>query len=112
MIIYHNPRCSKSRNGLKYLQEKGFDFEIKNYLAQGLSVEELKSVINKTGKKPFDFVRTQENEYKEKYKGKTFSDDEWVQILVKNPRLLQRPIVVNGGKAILANPPENIGKII
>lgn len=112
MKIYHNPRCSKSRNGLNYLTEKGFDFETKLYLTEGLNADELKDVISKTGKPVFDFVRTQEKVYKENYKGKNFTDDEWIKILVENPKLLQRPIVVNGDKAVLANPPENVEEII
>ena len=112
MKIYHNPRCAKSRAGLKYLEEKGYDIEIKKYLTEGLSVGELKEIISKTGEKPLSFVRTQEKEYRENYKGKSFSDDEWIKILVENPKLLQRPIVVNGNKAVLANPPENVEDII
>ncbi|MCK5731106.1 MAG: polyphosphate kinase 1 [Draconibacterium sp.] len=112
MKIYHNPRCSKSRAGLQYLEEKGYDVEIKKYLAEGISKGELKEIILKTGKNVFDFVRTQETDYKANYKGKEFSDDEWITILVGNPKLLQRPIVVNGSKAVLANPPENIEEIV
>lgn len=112
MKIYHNPRCSKSRAGLQYLEGMGYDIEIRKYLTEGLSEIELKEVISKTGKKPFDFVRTQEADYKTNYKGKEFSDDEWIKILVENPRLLHRPIVVNGKKAVLANPPENVENII
>jgi arsenate reductase (glutaredoxin) len=112
MKIYHNPRCSKSRKGLKYLEKKGFDFEVKKYLAEGLTFDELKTLIEKTGKKPFEFVRTQEKDYKDNYRGKTFTDDEWIKILVKNPKLLQRPIIVHGEKAVLANPPENIEKLL
>lgn len=112
MQIYHNPRCAKSRAGLQYLEEKGYDIEIKKYITEGLSETELKEIIGKTGKKPFFFVRTQEKEYIEKYKGKEFTDDEWFKILAENPKLLQRPIVINGNKAILANPPENIEEIV
>jgi polyphosphate kinase len=112
MKIYHNPRCSKSRAGLKYLEEKGYDIEIKKYLIDGITEGELKEIIAKTGEKPLSFVRTQEKEYKENYKGKKFSDDEWIKILVENPKLLQRPIVVNGNRAVLANPPENVENII
>ena len=112
MKIYHNPRCSKSRAGLQYLEEKGYDVEIKKYLAEGISKKELKEIISKTGKKPFDFVRTHEADYKTNYKGKEFSDEEWIVILVENPKLLHRPIVVNGSKAVLANPPENIEQIV
>ena len=112
MKIYHNPRCSKSRNGLKYLNEKGYEFEVVKYLDEGISEEELTDIISKTGKRPFDFVRTQEDLYKQEYKGKEFSDKEWIKILAENPKLLHRPIVVNGDKAVLGNPPENVEGII
>ncbi len=112
MKIYHNPRCSKSRLGLQYLEEKGYDIEIKKYMVDGISESELKDIIVKSGKNAFDFVRTHEVDYKTNYKGKEFSDKEWIKILVENPKLLQRPIVVNGNKAVLANPPETVEDII
>lgn len=112
MKIYHNPRCAKSRAGLKYLEEKGFDLEIKKYIKEGISETELKEIIQKTGKKPFELVRTQEEEYKTNYKEKELSDDEWIKILSENPKLLQRPVVVNGDKAVLANPPEAVEEIL
>ena len=112
MKIYHNPRCSKSRAGLQYLEEKGYDIEVKKYMAEGITETELKEIVSKTGKKPFDLVRTQETDFKENFKGKEFSDKEWIKILVENPKLLQRPIIVNGNKAVLANPPENVESII
>src|SRR5690606_24501485 len=87
MKIYHNPRCAKSRAGLKYLEEKGYDLEIVKYMNDSLSENELKEVISKTGKKPMEFVRTQENEFKENYKDKELSDDEWIKALVENPKL-------------------------
>ncbi len=112
MKIYHNPRCAKSRAGLKYLEEQGYDIEIKKYLVEGISEDELKDIVAKTGMNPFYFVRTQEKEFITNYRGKEFSDDEWIKILVENPKLLQRPIVVNGGKAVLANPPEKVEDIV
>ncbi len=112
MKIYHNPRCAKSRAGLKYLEEQAYDIEIKKYLVDGLTEDELREIISLSGYKPFDLVRTQEKDYKENYKGKELSDDEWIKVLVENPKLLQRPIVVNGNKAVLANPPENVENII
>ncbi|MBK6283330.1 MAG: polyphosphate kinase 1 [Draconibacterium sp.] len=112
MKIYHNPRCSKSRAGLQYLEEKGFDIEIIKYMNDGISELELKDIIKKTGKKPFDFVRTHEKDYIENYSGKEISDAEWIKILIEKPHLLQRPIVVNGERAILANPPEIIEEIV
>jgi len=112
MKIYHNPRCSKSRKGLQYLEDKGCNFEVVKYLTDGLSEKELSELIAKTGKKPFDFVRQHETDYKEQYKGKVLSDEEWIKVLVENPKLLHRPIVVNGDKAVLGNPPENIDEIL
>ena len=112
MKIYHNPRCSKSRAGLAYLEEKGYDITVIKYLDDRFTEQELKEVIAASGKKPFDFVRTQEKEYKEIYRDKTLSDEEWIKVLVENPKLLQRPIVVNGKKAVLAIPPEAMEEII
>ena len=112
MKIYHNPRCSKSRAGLEYLEKKGFDLEIKKYLSDGITVEELADIITKSGRPVTNFIRTQEKDYKENFKGKNLSDDEWIQILTENPRLLQRPIVINGNKAVLAQPPEEVDKIV
>jgi arsenate reductase (glutaredoxin) len=112
MKIYHNPRCSKSRKGLAYLEEKGCNFEIVKYLEEGISENELADIIAKSGKKPFDFVRQHEQQYKDEYKGKILSDEEWIKVLVKNPKLLHRPIIVNGDKAVLGNPPENIDAVI
>lgn len=112
MKIYHNPRCSKSRNGLQYLEEKGCEFEIVKYLDEGLNENELADIIAKTGKKPFDFVRQHEKLFKEEFKGKVLSDKEWIKVLVENPKLLHRPIIVKGDKAVLGNPPENIDELI
>lgn len=112
MIIYHNPRCSKSRAGLQYLESKGYDIEIRKYLNDGITVTELKEILEKTGKKPIDLVRTHEQDFIDNYKGKAFSDNQWIKILVENPKLLQRPIVINGTKAVLANPPEKIEEIV
>ncbi len=112
MKIYHNPRCSKSRKGLQYLEAKGCKFEIVKYLEDSLSEKELTELIAKTGRKPFDFVRQHEKEYKENYKGKNLSDEEWIKVLLENPKLLHRPIVVNGDKAVLGNPPENMDGIL
>jgi polyphosphate kinase len=112
MKIYHNPRCSKSRAGLQYLEEKGYEIEIRKYLTECLSETELKEIIAKTGKEVLFFVRIHEKDFIENYQGKEFSDEEWIKILVENPKLLRRPIVVNGNKAVLANPPENIEEIV
>lgn len=112
MIIYHNPRCAKSRAGLQYLESKGYDIEIRKYLNDGITETELLEIIEKTGKDIFSLVRTNEQDYIDNYKGKTLTNEQWIKILVKNPRLLQRPVVINGKKAVLANPPEKIEEIV
>ena len=112
MKIFHNPRCARSRAGLLYLEEKGYDIEVVKYLSEGVSEDQIREIITKTGKPPFFFVRTHEQDYIEKYKGKSFTDAQWIKILMENPKLLQRPVVINGDKAVLANPPELIEEIV
>ena len=109
--IYHNSRCRKSRAGLAYLQEKTGDFEIREYLKEPFTENELKDALNKMGKKPFEIVRKQEEIYRKEFKGKEISDDRWIKILIENPKLIERPIVVKDKKAVLAQPPENIDKL-
>ncbi len=112
MKIYHFPRCSKSRAGLKYLQEKNIEPEIIQYLNDSpLSEKKLRELLMKLNKHPKDIIRTQEKVYKEKFKGKNFTRDEWIKILLENPRLIQRPIVEGKYKAVIGNPPENIDKL-
>jgi len=112
MKIYHNPRCSKSRQTLKIIEDHGVEPEIIKYLKDVPSKDELKSLIKMLGIKPEELVRKTEKVYKEKYKGKDLSDDEWIEAMVEHPKLIQRPIVVEGKKAILGRPPENVEKLL
>ncbi|MEE4257581.1 MAG: arsenate reductase (glutaredoxin) [Bacteroidales bacterium] len=110
--IYHNPRCKKSRAGLQYLQEKGIDPEVREYLKVLLVEDELKDLLVRLHKKPLDIVRTQEEYYRKELKGKKFTDDEWVKIMIGNPKLIQRPIVVKGPKAVIGDPASNIDVLL
>jgi arsenate reductase (glutaredoxin) len=112
MKIYHNPRCSKSREGLKFLEEKGFDIEIIDYMKTGITAKEIKEFLSKSGLKVNEIIRTNEDLYKEKYKGKELTKEEWINILVENPKLIQRPLVIKGTHAVLARPTEEILKLI
>lgn len=112
ITIYHNPRCSKSRAGLKHLENKTSDFEIRKYLKDPLTEEELRKLLTKLNKKPQEIVRTQEQMYKKELKGKNFNEDEWIRILIENPRLIQRPVVEGKYKAVIGNPPENIDELL
>lgn len=108
MKIYHNPQCSKSRQTLELIKEQGIEPEIILYKSTPPSVEELKDVIAKTGLKPMDIIRKGEAIFKEKYKGQEHTDDEWIEIMVAHPTLIERPIVIEGNKAILGRPPQNV----
>jgi len=112
MRIYHNPRCSKSREALKYLEEKGFEIEVIDYMKKGITPKEIKEFLSKSGLSVTEIIRTNEELYKLNYKGKEFSDEEWIQILVENPKLIQRPLVIKGTHAVLARPIEEIQKLI
>lgn len=109
--IYHNPRCSKSRTGLDYLKTKTMDFEVIDYLKTGLTAETLRQILQRLNVKPIELVRTQEDYFKQQLKGKNFSDEEWIQIIIENPRLLKRPIIVNKYKAVWADPAELADKL-
>ncbi len=109
--IYHNPKCTKSREGLEFLKSKNVDFEVIEYLKNPLTESELKNLLMLLNLKPFDIVRTQEELYKTEYKNLKLSDAEWIKIMVQNPKLIQRPIVVKNHKAVLARPAEEIEKL-
>jgi len=111
ITIYHNPRCSKSRLGLQFLTEKGINPNVVEYLDVPFTEKSLKELINKLQIKPIDLIRKQEDDFKP-YKGKNMSDDELISLMVKYPKLIERPIVVNGNKAVIARPTENICNIL
>jgi arsenate reductase len=110
--IYHNPRCSKSRLGVAHLEEKNVEFEVVKYLDENFTVEELTDVISKLGFDPIQLVRKTEAIWKTDYKGKELTDTEIIEAMVKNPKLIERPIIVNGTKAVIARPTELIDTII
>ena len=112
MIIYHNPKCRKSRAGLEYVKSINPTVEVKEYIRQGISPADIKEIVKMLGIAPFELVRTQEEYYKENLKGKDFSDEEWFTILSEYPKLIRRPIVVNEGKAVLADPPEKADSVV
>jgi len=110
--IYHNNRCSKSRIGLKLLEDSGKEFQIINYLENIPDEKELTDIISKLGIKPIDLVRTNEAIWKEQFKNKTLTDSEIIKIMVQNPKLIERPIVINGNKAVIGRPSEKIIEIL
>ena len=110
--IYHNPRCRKSREALEIIRQAGYEPMIIEYLQDPPSYQELKDMLKKMGKKPEEIIRKGEAIFKDNYKGKNLSDDEWIKVLIKNPKLIERPIVVNGEKVALGRPPENVRSIM
>jgi len=112
ITIYHNPRCSKSRQGLQILEESGVHFETIKYLENPLTKAELEHVINILKIKPLDLVRKGEAIWKDNYKGQELSDNDILEALIKHPKLIERPIVLNKNEGIIGRPPENIKSIL
>ena len=112
MKIYHNPRCRKSRETLAIIGEKGIEPEIIEYLKEPPSVSELTIILMQLGMQAEEIIRKEESLYKEKYKGKDLTNDQWIKIMVDNPILIQRPIVVEGNSAIMGRPPENVKELL
>lgn len=110
--IYHNPRCSKSRQGVALLEEQNKDFEIVKYLDNIPTKKELTEIIKLLGISPIDLIRKNEQIWKDNYKGKELSDDEIITAMIENPKLIERPIIINGDKAVIGRPPENIKNIL
>lgn len=110
--IYHNNRCSKSRQTLELLRQQGQEPEVVEYLKEAPTVAELRDVIGKLGIKPEQLVRKGEQVYKEQFAGKSMTDDQWLEALAANPILIERPIVVKGDKAVIGRPPERVLDIL
>ncbi len=110
--IYHNARCSKSREGLEILKNSGKDFEIKEYLKDPLSENELEQLINKLDITPIQLVRKNEKIWKENFKDKDLSDRELITVMIKNPKLIERPIVEEEKKAVIGRPTSEIEKLL
>ncbi len=112
MKILHNPRCRKSREGLKILEESGQDFTIVEYLKDPLTKEQLTDILSKLNMRAIDLVRKNEKEWKENFKGREMSEEEIVAAMVSHPKLIERPIVISDVSAVVGRPPENIHKLI
>lgn len=112
ITLYHNPRCSKSRQGLAIVEESGKKFEVVKYLDEPLSEAKLSEIIALLAISPSDLVRKNEAVWKENYKGKALTDSQIIKAMVKHPKLIERPIVVNGKKAVVGRPPETIRNIL
>ena len=110
--IYHNSRCTKSRECLAFLEESGQEYEVVKYLEEVPTFDELKAIIQKLNIKPIALVRRKEKIWIENFKDKTMSDDEVIKAMILNPILIERPIVINGARAVIARPLEKVSQII
>ena len=111
VTIYHNPRCSKSRQALAILQDKDVELIIVEYLQTPLTQSALKTLISQLGIAPEALVRKGEEVFKENYKGRDMSDADWIAAMAEHPILMERPVVVSGTRAVVARPPERVNEV-
>ena len=111
MKIYHNPRCRKSREGVQYLTDKGVKFEIIEYLKDNLSKETIQILLNKLNITALELIRKNEKIWKENYKDKSLSEKELIEVLQKEPKLIERPIIESKNLAVIGRPKENIDSL-
>ena len=111
--IYHKTTCTKSRQGLKYLEAKGLDFDIIKYHETPLSKNMLKTLLKKMGMKPQELLRKNEKAYKElDFKNKDYTNDQIIEFMISEPNLMERPIIEKGDKAVVARPTERIDEVL
>jgi len=110
--VYHNPRCSKSREVLQRLTDAGIEPKVVEYLKEVPSERDLEMLVMKLGLRPEELVRKAEALYKDKFKGLRFNDHEWVRVMHQHPVLIERPIVVRGHKAVIGRPVERIDELL
>lgn len=112
ITIYHNPRCSKSRESLSLLENSSCEIEIIEYLKDVPNEQELSALIKLLGIKASELIRKGEEDFKTHYKGKELSETEWVKAMVKYPKLIERPIVIQGKKALIGRPPSLVLEMV
>ncbi len=112
MQIFHNPRCTKSRQMLQLLKDKNIEVEVIEYLKNPPSEKELKTILTKLDIPAEKLLRKKEAIFKENFSGKTLSEDDCIKAMLEYPRLIERPIVIKGDKAIIGRPTENINDLI
>lgn len=112
MKIFHNPRCSKSRQTLQLLQEHGQNPDIVLYLKDNPTYKELEDILEALGMEAKDLIRKGEKVFKEEFKGKELSENKWIQAMVDYPVLIERPIVLHKKKAAIGRPPEKVLELL
>ena len=112
MKYYHNNRCRKSREGLIFLKDRNINPEIIEYMNSKLNEEEIKSILKLLNYKAIDLIRKNESIYKEKIKGNSLSENELIKWMVREPKLIERPILINDDKATIGRPSEKFLEVI
>lgn len=112
MKLYHNARCAKSREAKKLLEDKGLDFEIVEYMKEPLTQEEMEDLLDKLDMNASELLRKNEKIWKEDYKDKDMADEEILLLMIEHPKLMERPILEKGDKAVVGRPPEKILEIV
>jgi len=108
VVLYHNPRCSKSRKALALLQERGAEVTIVEYLKTPPSRAKLADLVAKLGVPASEIVRRGEDVFRERYAGREWSESEWLAALAEHPILIERPIAIRGSRAVVGRPPERV----
>ena len=113
VLVFHNPRCSKSRQTLELIRSKGVEPEIVLYLEDVPSADDIADALRMLGMKPMDIIRKNEAEFKENFAGADeLTDEQLIELMRLYPKVIERPIVVNRGKAVIGRPPENVLAIL
>ncbi|MCB9246639.1 MAG: arsenate reductase (glutaredoxin) [Flavobacteriales bacterium] len=112
VVIWHNPRCSKSRETLKLLQQKGVDFEIFEYLKEPVSESDIEQLLQKLELTPIQLIRTKEDLFQSQYAKMELTDLQLIKLMSDNTKLIERPIVLAKEKAAIGRPPENVLKLL
>ena len=112
VTIYHNARCSKSRQCMALLNEKGIEPEVIEYIKAPITKVDMTTLLQKLGLNALDIIRKNESIWKENYKGKEMSEDELMDAMLNYPQLMERPIVTKGNNARVGRPPENVLEIV
>ena len=110
--ILHNSRCGKSREAMKVLEDSGKEFEVREYLKEPLTKQELQAILSKLKLKPIELIRTNEDEWKTNFKGKDLSDDEVLDAMIQFPKLIQRPVVFDDKSGVVGRPKELVEEFI
>lgn len=108
IVIYHNPKCQKSREGLEILKNSGKEFKIREYLKNPLSEDELRVLLKKLQLSPIELIRQKESIWKDDFKGLNLSDGDLISLMAKHPKLIERPLVEDENRAVIGRPAYNI----